>query len=98
MTRSDDEASAGTLRFRKWQHDRRAERILINGLWIHPHGAHGRLRSYTSYGCRGPLCFATWKHYDQTGEMSLPIVGNQQFSMEDCATFSSDVYPDTRKR
>lgn len=84
------------LRTRRWQQARYAERIEVDGNLVHPHSAHGQLRSYTSYGCRGPLCYATHRHYYRTGETSLPSVGSNQFTLDDCVTYASDVYPDTR--
>jgi len=81
----------------RWQRDRYAERIVMNGFKVHPHGAHGQLRSYTAYGCRGPLCYATHKYYAETGVTQLPLVGNRQFTAHECATFTSEVYVDTRR-
>lgn len=83
---------------RRWQQARRRERILVNGYRVHPHGAHGQLRSYTLYGCLGPLCYVTWKHYNMTGETVLPIVGAQQFDLDACVNFISSDYPDRRRR
>lgn len=90
------ELSRQAQNMRRWQHARYAERVLMSGRLVHPDAAHGQLRSYTSYGCRGSLCFVTWKNYSLTGETVLPIVGNQQFSAHDCVTFESDIYVDRR--
>lgn len=98
VMKPDHLLSKKSLAMREWQHARYAERVKINGLLIHPDAPHGRLRSYTTYGCRGPLCYATQKHYSITGENSFPGVGATQCSVEDCVTFQSDVYPDRRRR
>jgi hypothetical protein len=96
--RSANELSRKSVTSRAWQHARYAERVEINGLLVHPTAVHGRLRSYTSYGCRGPLCYATWKHYNATGETIFPQPANAQYNVNDCVTFQSDVYPDQRRR
>jgi hypothetical protein len=36
--------------------ERYAERVLVDGLLIHPAATHGRFASYTNYGCRCVPC------------------------------------------
>lgn len=91
------ELSESSRRNRAWQHARYAERVLVNGNMVHPDAPHGQLRSYTIYGCRGPLCYAVNRHYAVTGKTTFPPAGAQQFNMNDCITFASDVYPDRRR-
>lgn len=88
--------SKRSLTVRRWQHARYAERVKVNGNLVHPDSAHGQLRSYTSYGCRGPLCYATQRHYAATGETTFPGVGSGPCSLDDCVNFTSEVYPDLR--
>lgn len=74
-----------------------ASRVELNGKLIHPGNAHGRTNTYTSLGCRGAMCYAAWCHYRVTGEGRLPEALHSIFGPEDCATYVSDEYPDTRK-
>ena len=80
----------------KWRNERRAERVLLNGHLVHPNAPHGRLGTYTTFSCRGPLCYAAWRHYKVTGECFLPDALYGRFTAEQCATHRSDVYPDNR--
>lgn len=88
--------SPGSRNTRRWQHNRYAERVEVDGYLVHPSAAHGQLRAYTAYGCRGPLCFITQKHFSLTGETSLPELRGQHLNMYDCAEFTHDYYRDTR--
>ncbi len=79
-----------------WRKARLAERVELGGYLVHPRNEHGRIHAYTSLGCRGPMCYAAWKHYTSTGECGLPNTALQVFSPEDCVLYVSDTYPDNR--
>lgn len=94
--KDESELSRGSRNTRRWQHSRYAERILVDGYLVHPTAAHGQLRAYTAYGCRGPLCYITQRHFANTGELSLPELKDMHLNMYDCVDFTHDEYKDER--
>lgn len=75
----------------RWRHARQAERVLIEGKLVHPSAPmHGRLHSYLSYGCKGPMCSAAYKHYRATGETKLPHVSYlRPLTVDDCLDYKA---------
>lgn len=70
-----------------YRHTRYAERVLLNGVLIHPGDRHGCLTKYNVYGCRGAMCRATHNHYRRTGQTSLPSALKTNYGAHDCATY-----------
>lgn len=79
-----------------WRAQQYALRVELGGHLIHPKPVHGRMNTYTALGCRGPMCYAAWCHYRTTRVCRLPEAVAADFTAEDCALYSSDVYPDHR--
>jgi hypothetical protein len=75
-----------------------SERVLLDGFLVHPSNTHGRLYAYTTLGCRGPLCYASYRHYRATGASMLPETLHAVLGPEDCVMYVSDVYPDRRRK
>lgn len=94
--RDESELSRGARNTRRWQHERYAERVEVDGYMVHPTAPHGQLRAYSAYGCRGPLCFFTQKHFGITGELCLPELNGVHLNMYDCVEFTHNYYKDTR--
>lgn len=65
------------------------ERVLIDGVLIHPTAQHGRLTSYNVYGCRGPLCLQSQRHYRRTRETVLPCALKRSYTWQDCLDYKS---------
>lgn len=66
---------------------RYAERVEVDGVWIHPSDRHGSLHSYNGLGCRGMMCREALRHYRRTGETYLPDARTRNFGPEDCLLY-----------
>lgn len=52
--------------------DRRmAERVNVDGRWVHPDAPHGKTSGYTHWGCRCPLCGGAQADYKAAAKARL---------------------------
>jgi hypothetical protein len=68
LRRQDIEREANRLEYERLtgqrrREKRRAERVLIDGLWVHPNAPHGKLHAYTNWTCRCTPCGNAMKDY-----------------------------------
>lgn len=75
---------------RAWRAARYAERVELEGHLVHPVERHGYTHTYTTYGCRGPMCRASQGHYRRTGESALPDARVKNYTAVDCVLYRSN--------
>lgn len=69
-----------------------AQRTRIDGYLVHPNRIHGRVNTYVSYGCRGPMCRDAQNWYRVTGETELPLARYQSRTSEECVAHVAHTY------
>lgn len=80
--------TTGADRSSSYRMRRYAERIVIDGYTVHPDPVHGRVTSYISFGCRGPMCRDAQTWYRDTGEAALPKARERKCTVDECVTYS----------
>jgi hypothetical protein len=88
-----DAPNTPTEATKAWRHRKYGERIVVNGVLIHPNAAHGRLHTYNSYGCRGAMCRSAYNYYKGTGTLMLPDdIRGANPTVDDCVNFDSETF------